>query len=175
MLPINRLDSINRLAPNLFTNNASVLYVGARTDRFDLSVPLKNSNAQITVLEIFEPNIKYLKTLDFDHKVIQGDVRNVATDIIYDNIIWWHGPEHIQKTELAATLSKLEEICKNIILLGCPWGIYKQGHLHNNPHEEHVSHYDGATFRELGYTVECLGEKNVQGSNITSIKYMETK
>ena len=50
--------------------------------------------------------IKYLKK--FYENVIQGDVREIDKIIskFYDVIVWWHGPEHIEKEKLESTLKK---------------------------------------------------------------------
>tara|TARA_R100001244_G_C5152282_1_gene129838 strand:- start:214 stop:744 length:531 start_codon:yes stop_codon:yes gene_type:complete len=167
-----RTKSLKRLIPDLY-NYKSVLYIGARTDRMHYGEEFKESNYLIDILEVFAPNVSYLKTISWVEEVHCGDVRTFSTDKKYDIIFWWHGPEHIQEEELASTLTLLEGNAKVAVVLGCPWGNYPQGHLHSNPNEEHVSHYNYQVFEDLGYTVECLGEKDVAGSNITSVKFVK--
>ena len=167
-----RTASLNRLIPELF-NNQSVLYVGARTDRMDYGDNFRDGGSTVDVLEIFEPNVAYLKTVDWINEVHCGDVRTFSTDKKYDIVFWWHGPEHIPEKDLPATLALLEDNAKVAVVLGCPWGNFPQGHLHSNPNEEHVSHYNYDIFEDLGYSVECIGQKDTPGSNITCVKYME--
>ena len=167
-----RTSSLERLIPDLYAYD-SVLYVGARTDRMDYGDKFKEGGAVVDVLEVFEPNVAHLKTVDWLNEVYCGDVRTFSTDKKYDIVFWWHGPEHIQEEELASTLTLLEDNAKVAVVLGCPWGNFPQGHLHSNPNEEHVSHYDYDVFEDLGYTVECIGHKGVPGSNITSVKFIK--
>jgi len=167
-----RTASLERMVPDLYSYY-SVLYVGARTDRMDYGDEFRKGPTKIDVLEIFKPNVIYLKSLDWINEVHHGDVRSCSIDKDYDIVFWWHGPEHIKEEELANTLTWLEEKAKVAVVLGCPWGKSPQGHLHNNPNEEHVSHYDYQIFEDLGYKVECIGEKDVVGSNITSVKFVK--
>ena len=103
--------------------------------------------------------------------VICGDIKNFNSNKKYDIIFWWHGPEHLLKEDIPSTLINLEHMCNNIIILGCPWGEYKMDNVIFNP-AGHNSHNDYDIFENLGYTVECLGAKNVHGSNITAVKYI---
>jgi hypothetical protein len=164
-----RKASVNRLAPELWSCR-DVLYVGARTDRIDFGQELREASVAISVLEIYPPNVEYLRTLDWIAEVFAGDVRTFEPTKQYDAAFWWHGPEHIPARDLPGALARLEKAARKLVVLGCPWGKYKQGKLHDNPNEQHVSHFDYDTFEKLGYEVECLGVKNVPGSNITAVK-----
>ena len=164
----NRIASLQRMVPDLFTKARSVLYVGARTDRFQLSKELKQAGCKISVLEIFDKNVEHLKTLDLE-EVIPGDVRTFAPSRRYDVAIWWHGPEHVTEAELPDAVNNLEG-CADLVILGCPWGHYHQGSMYGNEHEKHVSHYEAEVFTDMGYEVECLGQENKPGSNITAVK-----
>lgn len=171
----NRIESLKRLAPDLFTiNHKSVLYIGARDGGFEYGINFRSAGIKITVFEIFEENINYLKQIPWLTEVIHGDVRTIKLENKYDIIFWWHGPEHIYEQDLPSVVNKLESYCNNLIIMGCPWGRYEQSSnpygSYYNPYEIHVSHLNYPIFESMGYTVECLGRKNVQGSNITSIK-----
>jgi len=171
-----RTASLHRLAPDLFKYK-SVLNVGARTDRFDYGKEFGKSGYEITVLEPFFQNVLFLRTVPEIHNVIQGDVRNlngfIEEEKTFDIVFWWHGPEHVGESDLRNVLPELEKICNHLIVLGCPWGDYPQGPLHNNPYECHVGSYDHQIFEEFGYDVECLGKEHVAGSNVTSVKRLK--
>jgi hypothetical protein len=174
----NRIDSLNRLCPELLKGSSdykTILYVGAKASRFDLSEFLRPANYKVDVLEVFEPNVTHLRANhDWLRSVYHGDVRTFNTYGMwdYDVTIWWHGPEHIHEEEMLDTLSRIENYTNKLVVLGCPWGVYKQGAVHGNDYERHVSALDYPLFEKFGYTVECLGKKDVPGSNITSVKYL---
>jgi hypothetical protein len=168
-----RTASLKRLAPDLFKHK-TVLNVGARTSRFNYGQEFREAGYDITVLEPFGENVQYLRTLPWIHKVVQGDVRDLSAfkerGQKFDVVFWWHGPEHVIEEDLMGVLPELEKICNHLVVLGCPWGHYPQGEIHNNPWEKHIGHYAHYVFEEFGYDVECLGVQNVAGSNITSVK-----
>lgn len=170
----NRTESLNRLIPDLYNYN-SVLYIGARSDRFDYGKDFRAYNYEITVLEAFDKNVNYLKNIDWIKEVIHGDVTDIDVGEKYDIVFWWHGPEHIKENQLNDTITKLERYANVAVVLGCPWGLFPQKALHNNPFEIHVSHNDYQIFEDLGYNVECLGTKNKKGSNITAVKRINEK
>jgi len=180
-----RKRSLERLTPNLFKkfgndicgvfgNPKTVLNIGAHKKRFDFKEEFLDAGYQITVLEPFKPSVEYLKTLPELHEVVLGDVRDLSIFIDkgqkFDVVFWWHGPEHIVESDLRKVFPELEKICNYMIVLGCPWGYCPQGVHYGNKQEEHVGFYDYKIFEEHGYTVECLGKKDVSRSNITSVK-----
>lgn len=167
---LDRTESLKRLAPDLY-NYQSVLYIGARNDRFDYGIDFKKANYNITVLEVWEPNCKFLKSIPWVSKVIQADLKDCNIDNKYAVVFWWHGPEHIELELLPPILDKLEGATEKLIVLGCPWGSYPIGALGGNPYEKHVSEVEPDIFEKYGYTCECLGKRGV-GSNITAVKRM---
>lgn len=162
---LDRTESLKRMIPNLF--DMDCLYIGAREDRADY---LKDFKRQPDILEIWEPNCVNLRSQEY--VVFSIDVRD-ASDIrgYFDVVFWWHGPEHIKKKELAETLKSLEKIASKAVVLGCPWGYFKNGEF-DNPYEKHLSHHSHPIFERLGYQVECLGTKNKRGSNLTAVKWI---
>ena len=88
-------------------------------------------------------------------------------------MFWWHGPEHVDVSILPNTIAKLESFANIAVVLGCPWGDYEQGDIEGNCYEKHVSSLDYPFFENLGYNVECLGEINTPGSNITCVKILD--
>ena len=150
---------------------------GARTNRFHYGKEFIEAGYEVTILEPYGPNVAHLRTLPGIHNVIQGDVRDLSVfiekDETFDVVFWWHGPEHVIESDLRNVLPELEKICNHLVVLGCPWGDFPQGSLYNNPFERHVGSYEHQIFEEFGYDVECLGLKDVPGSNITSIKRLK--
>lgn len=169
---LDRTASLIRLYPSIFQNK-KVLYVGAREDRFDYSEEFIKGNSKITVLEIYPENVKKLKQLSWLESVIEGDICTYTDLEKYDLIFWWHGPEHVTEQELKKVLPSLETIANEAVVLGCPWGYFPQDDIYGNMHEKHISHLDYTIFEEFGYAVECLGRKDVHGSNITAVKIIK--
>jgi hypothetical protein len=148
------------------------LYVGARTNRFDFGEAFKNAGCAITILEAFRLNVEYLRTIEWLEDVIEGDVRIFKPCKTYEVTFWWHGPEHVDIKEIPDTLKLIESYTTELVVLGCPWGVYEQGEAFGNPYETHRSYIYPETFEALGYTVECLGARDVRGSNITAVKLL---
>ncbi|MCF7861261.1 hypothetical protein K9M79_03360 [Candidatus Woesearchaeota archaeon] len=167
-----RTKALWRNAPEIFKYK-TVLYIGARTDRFDYSEFFKEEFYDITVLEAYEPNCEYLKNIPWIKKVICADVRTFSSKKKYDIVFWWHGPEHIDIKDLKKTLDNLETMCTKMVVLGCPWGEYKQNDLYGNPYEKHLSAFKPSDFEKLGYKTICTGVPNEKGSNITAVKRKE--
>ena len=169
----NRKESLLRLVPDLFSGKyKSVLYVGAKERRFHFGEDFKQAGFKITIVEVFEKDAENLKKIDWVKEVICCDITTFNTYKKYDVIFWWHGPEHIEEFRLPETIKRIEGFCNNVVILGCPWGMYKQGAVGGNENEIHLSHYDHASFEKIGYEVECLGIQNAKGSNITAVKIL---
>lgn len=165
-----RKKTLIKMCPDIF-NFKSVLYIGAKDSRSDFLEEFQKSGCEITILEIFKPNVEYLKGIPWIHEVIEGDVCKFFTDKKYDVIFWWHGPEHIKKEDINLTIKKLEFLSNNLIVLGCPWGNVPQLKTSDeNPFEEHVSFFETGEFEKMGYETDYSGKKDTMGSNIVSIK-----
>lgn len=166
-----RLLSVKSLFPQLFTDKFdSILYVGAHPGRIQLIPELLVNNLieNVEIIEVFPDNVKELKAQGYN--ITLGDITTYDIPKFYDLIIWWHGPEHVKQDILDLTLNKLECKC-NTIILGCPWGEIAQGSAYGNVYENHVNYLTEQYFANRGYIVQCLGKKNVIGSNITSVKF----
>lgn len=163
--------SVLKIAPDVLSQK-TVLYVGARPSRsFFLEEFFKNG-FHVAVLEIFKENVDYLRTCPYIDEIIEGDVRTFDFSKKFDVIFWWHGPEHIQESELERTLKRLESIANKMVVLGCPWGIYKQGEIYGNIYETHLSQYSEGYFEKLGYRVDYFGRRDLTDSNISAVKYV---
>lgn len=167
-----RYDSLMVLVPDLFTDKyKSVLNIGAHKGRFEFGDMYEKAGYDITILEIYKPNVDYLRGLN-KWKVLCGDILTYNFDEKFDVVFWWHGPEHIDREQLSEATKKLESITNHLVIMGCPWGIYKQGVCYGNEHEIHRTYYGVDEFTNLGYDCLTIGTKDVMGSNITSVKYV---
>lgn len=150
---------LHERAPELF-GQGTLLYVGAHPCRAHCARALQSAGRQMTLLEVWGPNCDFYREQrpDLFCRVIHGDVRDARAwpFFDFDAVLWWHGPEHIPAEDLAATLAHLEEIAP-LVVLGCPWGAYKQGPVYGNPHEEHKQSIYPSQLEKLGYQVTRAG------------------
>lgn len=168
-----RSENLLSLVPDIFRHK-SVLYIGARPDRTDFLQNFINAEYEISILEIYKPNVEYFKNDSVFTEVIEGDVKDFKTDKKYDVIFWWHGPEHIEGDKLEDTLKKLESITEYDLVLGCPWGKVMQDNDHNdNPNEKHINFIKTGYFEKMGYKTNYSGLEDNMGSNIIAFKYLK--
>jgi hypothetical protein len=165
-----RRNSIIHLVPGVFKGEyKTVLNIGANAGRFSFGEDFRAAGYEITVLELYQVNVDSLKKLGWVKNAFCGDIRTFTTQEKYDVIFWWHGPEHVYEKELPPILQNLEKMCSKVVILGCPWGL-------STADPTHISHYDYGTFEKLGYTVDCLGEKNCfkpyVASGMVGVKYV---
>jgi len=149
----------------------TLLYIGASIARNEMLPYFLEKEYRITILEVWTENVLYYKQ-DPRFSIIQADVRNVGKFPLgqFDIVMWWHGPEHVEKDVLPNIFNELFKHTKKVLVLACPWGRYEQGTARGNPYEEHKSHLDEGFFRELGFSTSTLGRKNVRGSNLLAWK-----
>lgn len=113
----------------------------------------KHNNIDWTIVEVFEGNV--IDTIQKgcpEDKIIHMNIKNVNDLPDSDCLMFWHGPEHLLKSEFLEILPELENKYKNLIF-GMPFGEEPQGPVYGNPHEEHVSAWEPIEWQELGYKV----------------------
>lgn len=151
----------------------TLFYVGAHRRRIQMLPIFIDAGYSIDVIEVFEPN--YQELLEFNsttpvfRKVILDDIRTYRCPDLYDVVMWWHGPEHVEREELLKSLQYLESIATGYVVLACPWGEFAQPH-EKNPYEEHLLSLYPSDFESRGYQIDMVGEENVPGSNLLSWK-----
>jgi len=160
-----RLGQLRAEVPWLFFEGAGkrVLYVGATPQRFQMGKELHEAGYKITLLEAHKPFADFYEGHPWLAEVIHGDVRNIgeiAGERMWDVVVWWHGPEHIEKARLAPTVEALEGVAERGVVLGCPWGVNQQGMMAGNPYSVHEAHLDVGDLEILGYTTRTLGRKS---------------
>lgn len=119
---------------------------------------LRGSECRLTIVEAHEPNVETLREVMPEEEIIHADIREWAPPKKYDLVVWWHGPEHVNSPEVKPMLEKLEAAVVGTLLIGCPWGDYKQGEIDGNPFERHLCPLSVAYFRKKGFRVTHMGE-----------------
>jgi hypothetical protein len=128
------------------------LYIGASPIRAYLLGDLARWGWGTDILEIHPPNADFARRAFPCRDVVLGDVRDAATLLAgrrYGLALWWHGPEHIPREDLPATLAALASL-STLTVLSCPRGRSPQGPVDGNPHETHLWDPQPADFAALG-------------------------
>ncbi len=168
-----RLEQLFGAIPDLFQHETA-LYIGASAARAHYLEHFLRGGCQVTILEAYQPNAQAWMGRPGPEHVIHGDVRHVATIKLprsrYNVAFWWHGPEHVTADELRPTLLELEKVA-DLVVLGCPWGVYPQGEYGGNPYEVHQWAIYPHDLESLGYTVSATGSADSRGaSNLVAWK-----
>jgi len=161
-----------RAVPDLL-NYKTLLYIGASKARAEMLSYFIEKDYNIAILEAWSENVLYYrKQLIKKLSIIQADVRNVSKIPLanFDVVMWWHGPEHVEKIILSQVLNELYKHTNKILILACPWGRYVQQAVKGNPYEVHRSHLYPEFFKELGFKTSTLGKKDRRGSNLVAWK-----
>ena len=177
-----RFGQLQVMVPELFDkeNPGTVLYVGACPQRCDYTSDLRAVGHELTALEAWAENIEGMKATRFWSRfahVVHGDVREVASvklpHEIYDFVFWWHGPEHVDCSEVASAVRALEKLARRTMVLGSPWGIAPEGSVYGNPHNTHRCYLYYLNYATLGYQVAAIGPKDRLGGNLLAWKRMK--
>lgn len=166
--------------PDIF-DYETMLYIGANPRRIELADMFYLKGYEIDVLEAWEPNFKALVEWNKKWKIFEyiyrEDVRFIDKHIHHrekwDIILFWHGPEHLPKMDLAPTLEKLEAKANHLVILGCPRGEYEQEAIDGNPFERHECYLYEEDFHALRYCTATVRPKKPRGSNITAWKRID--
>lgn len=159
---------------SLLRGTRRVLYVGAnRTGSNQGLAELKKAGCRVTIVEIWPANVEYCRMRLKVERVVQGDVREIDSLELphyrYEVVVWRHGPEHVGRGEVAATLAKLEAVGYAVVV-SCPWGVRVQGVGNGNPYEEHLTSLYPVEFEGLGYEAVTVGTRGQKGSHIVAWK-----
>jgi hypothetical protein len=105
------------------------------------------------IVEVFKPNV--------DDAISKGcppeKIHNLSIDDVEklpnaDVLMFWHGPEHLEKSKFLSLLPKLESKYTYLIF-GMPLGDEPQGEAYGNPAERHISAWYPNDWKSLGYNV----------------------
>lgn len=129
-----------------------ILSIGSRPNSNDYIVSwFIQQGYDTTILEIFEPYVKQLREKGLN--VIHGDVRDAEKifkgNSKFDVIIWWHGPEHIEK-HIALTVTKTLKSLTDCLIYATPYGIMESGAVDGNISNSHLSAFYPEDFIGMG-------------------------
>ena len=175
----------------------TILYIGAKVKKrwpkgIEFLDLFYEAGFEIDILEIFQQNVQALRRMNKEgRKFINREIKpgmfrriylgsaawvdDIIKDKKYDVVMFNHGPEHLRSHQVISTLEKLEKITSGFLIIGCPWGIYKQGPVHGNDHETHLSYLYPEMFKKLGFEVRTMGEKDVKKSHVLAWKTKEKR
>ena len=164
-----RWPQLIKTVPAIEKIGGTLLYVGANRNRHHYMPELHDMGYEVTVLEVWEPNLKEIAQKEMVHRAVLGNACKVDEydlgENMFDVSFWWHGPEHVDAAGFAQALFRLERITRKLIILGSPWGNYTQGAVKGNPFEEHVRPVLPEHYEAFGYKTVTLGTKDVIDSN----------
>ena len=135
-----RLEQLGEKVPELFEQPGTALYVGAQKKQHQCVAELKEAGYTIALLELIEKNCEYYDGKDLFDTIVCGDVREADQHFApnsFDVVLWWHGPEHVDREDVEPTVAKLEEIATELVILASPcgktrkqaWSVKGQAHL----------------------------------------------
>ena len=140
----------------------TLLYIGARPEGIAFIENFKERDYKIELVEVFKKNCELIgKHFDV---VYNADIRDFDVPKSYDIIVWFQGPEHINKNELPAVTEKLWMRTNKILIYGVPWGIFPQEPFGGNENERHLSEYYPRDFPDMEY--HTRGTKDMKGSDM---------
>jgi hypothetical protein len=135
----------------------------------------EENNINWKILEIYKPNVfdAIAKGCPTD-KIILGDILNTDTYDNADCILFWHGPEHIDKKTFLNALPKIESKANKLIIFGMPLGYEPQDAAYGNIHEVHLSEWQPDDWNLLKYNTIIIKDR-IDYNHITSYKNLNTK
>jgi len=145
------LDNYPDMKENLdtiFEVSKTILMVGWRqTSDQTFMKYILDKGKQVTVVEIFEPN---LKSIPSEVKIIHGDVLTVPITESYDMFLWQGGPEHVNKESAMELILRIQHQFKYLII-ETPNGYNQQEEMYGNIYERHVSHWEPEDYEKIGF------------------------
>ncbi len=166
----------------------TLLYIGANPNRIEIVDLFYDWGYEITVLEAWRSNAEALIKLNKKYclfkDIICGDILDEEIwgngfgcfPGLFDVVMFWHGPEHVDKESLPELLRIMEVLARKVVILACPIGKYEQGEVHENPYELHASYLWPEDFEQYGYKTDSFVRKKgmARFSNLVAWKYIES-
>ena len=110
------------------------------------------NNISWKILEVFSHNVNDAITKGCPNDKIQlGNILDVDQYENFDCILFWHGPEHIEKDVFLNALPSIEAKANKLIIFGMPLGHEPQDDAYGNPFERHRSDWYEHEWKKLGY------------------------
>jgi hypothetical protein len=165
------MHDVRPFLPWPFERPGTLLYVGYRRDACAWLQELYDAGNEITVLEVWPNNVTSALDDPRVARFVVGDVRNAwspltALEPSYTHVLWWHGPEHVERKAFPGILARLASHTRDTLAVAAPWGRYDQGAHAGNPYEIHQWSVYEEDFLGQGLEVKTDGEKDKPGSEI---------
>lgn len=148
--------------------NKRLLYVGGHLRygrNLQMSAYFRKAGYVIDVIEIFPDNIAQLANIQWIKRLIEGDIRLFDPFMVYDVVVFWHGPEHLGKDEVPALLDRMKRY-SNAIIFATPNGRFEQGPEYGNPAESHASIWYMEDFTRMDMVASAIGNPDEENGNI---------
>lgn len=167
-----RQDQLDALIPARIKDGYGkrMLYVGGHLRygrNLQMSAYFRKAGYTIDVIEIFPDNVIQLSNVQWIKRLIEGDIRLFDPYMTYDLVVFWHGPEHLEKDEVLALLDKMKTYA-NAIIFATPNGRYNQGPEYGNPAENHASTWYADDFTRLDMIASAIGNPDEENGNIVA-------
>jgi hypothetical protein len=157
-----------KVLPYMLDTPGRLLYVGGHM-RYGRDLQMiglfRDSNWKIDVIEAYLPNIAQLQDTRWIDNLIAGDVMEFQPERHYECAMFWHGPEHLEKSMVKTLLEKMKTYSDKVIF-GTPNGVYIQDDEYGNPYERHLSTWYKEDFERLGMNADAIGEPDKKQGNI---------
>jgi cyclopropane fatty-acyl-phospholipid synthase-like methyltransferase len=136
-MPTSHNTNIEYIA-RLIRDNApqTILDVGAGAGKYGHLTRAIYLDSKIDAVEVWEPYIKKYKLKSLYDKVYQSDIREF-NNLNYDLIILGDVIEHMSKEDAVSLMERVASQAQ-MAIISIPVCHCPQGHVHDNPYEEHV-------------------------------------
>ena len=105
-------------------------------------------------VEAFETSLQESKKKRLHTQYILGDVRNLEfKERSFDAVVAFELVEHLTKEEGDKLIHNMERWARKKIIISTPAGYVPQGEIGNNPYQRHMSGWDIAELKQLGFKV----------------------
>ena len=148
-------DDLDIKIPNVFMHKR-ILNIGARPDQCALRDKFSAARKRGVVVDLLEVFWDYCfdsRMPDYFDNVFNDDIVTTKLKLSYDVVIFWHGMEHIDRSDFDSVFKKLENMAKRYIVHGVPWGVEIQNAWRGNEYQAHKSNIEPKDFQSRGYHV----------------------
>jgi len=158
----------------------TVLDLGCGDGKF-MAILNKVRKYKVTGVELFDDYIKNAEKTGVYERVIKGDISKIKfSPKSYDAVVCSQVVEHLTKIDGKLLLGKMSKIARKIVIVGTPNGRFHQEAYDKNVLQKHLSFWEPADFRKMGFKTYGQAMKFIYGENgllntflaRTSFKYL---
>ncbi|OGM02417.1 hypothetical protein A2115_03065 [Candidatus Woesebacteria bacterium GWA1_41_8] len=143
----------------------TVLDLGCGDGKF-MAILNKERKYKVTGVELFNAYIKSAEKTGVFERVVKGDVRKIRfPPKSYDAVVCSQVVEHLTKDDGKTLLSKMAKAAKKVVIVGTPNGHFHQEAYDKNVLQKHLSFWESADFRKMGYKTYGQAMKFIYGEN----------